>query len=201
MVKHLPHISIEKYAAYLDGNLPDEEMKQMKAFIDTDADMQAVLEADSNIGADLDLDLLEDEPIPHETELPSFELPMIEENLPFEENSFINEIFSPTDDSFLDENGSFIDDEVNLEVMDETEDMNCNWNIEDNPINIAVSEEIEGLSPDAPYDWRIHDGDYGFLELGLTPIINGNDLVDAEEETTNSLEIENTDNWADSFDY
>ena len=30
MVKHLPHISIEKYAAYLDGNLPDEEMKQIR---------------------------------------------------------------------------------------------------------------------------------------------------------------------------
>lgn len=198
MVKHLPHISIEKYAAYLDGNLPDEEMQQMEAFIDTDADMQAVLEADSNVGADLDLDLLENEPIPCETELPSFELPMIDEKLSFEKNSFINEIFSPIGDSFLDEIRSFIEDDVNHEVVNEIEDMNYNWNIEDNPINLAISEEVESLLPDTTCDLGIHDGDYSFLEL--PPVINESNLVDTEETTTNSFEIENADNWSDSFD-
>lgn len=107
MVKHLPHISIEKYAAYLDGNLPDEEMQQMKAFIDTDADMQAVLEADSIIGGNLDL--LENEPIPYDMDLDSIELPSLDNGLIFERNDFINDFFSLGSDRFFDEAESIID--------------------------------------------------------------------------------------------
>lgn len=109
MVKHLPHISIEKYAAYLDGNLPDEEMKQMKAFIDNDADMQAVLEAESNIESNPDLDLLENEPVPFDMDLDSIELPSLDAGLIFEQNDFINDFFSLGSDRFFDETGSIID--------------------------------------------------------------------------------------------
>ena len=108
MVKHLPHISIEKYAAYLDGNLPDEEMQQMKAFIDNDAEMQAVLEADGIIGADFDLDLIDNEPIPFDMELPSIELPTLDLYSPIEQNGFLDEIFSPVGDRFGEEMGSII---------------------------------------------------------------------------------------------
>ena len=110
MVKHLPHISIEKYAAYLDGNLPDEEMKQMKTFIDTDADMQAVLEADSNIGADLDLDLLENEPIPFDFELASIKLPTLNTGLALEQNVFFDELFSSDSDRYGEEMVSIINE-------------------------------------------------------------------------------------------
>jgi len=100
MVEHLPHISIEKYAAYLDCNLPDEEMQQMKAFIDNDADMQAVLETDSNIGGDLDLDLLENESVSFEMDLPSIELPTLDLYSTLEQNDIIDEIFSLDGDRF-----------------------------------------------------------------------------------------------------
>ena len=183
MVKHLPHISIEKYAAYLDGNLPDEEMQQMKAFIENDADMQAVLEADSNIGDDLDLDLLENEPIPCEIDLHSLDLPSLDSGLPFEENSVIEDFFSLEDDRSWEEMSSILNDGANHHgFLDETGDMNGNLDIEDSPLNLAANENEDGDIHDTPYDWGIHDGNYGFWEMGLPPIVTPEDLI--ENETT-----------------
>jgi hypothetical protein len=195
MVKHLPHISIEKYAAYLDGNLPDEEMQQMKAFIDTDADMQAVLEADSNIGDDLDLDLLENEPIPCEMDLQSLDLPSLDSGLPFEENSVIEDFFLFDGDRSWEETESILYDGFNhQEYLDEIENMNDNMEIEDNPIGLVANEDVCSLTPDTPYNWGIHDGDYGYLELGLPPIItqddliNNNDLINNDDLSIPSLD-------------
>lgn len=181
MVEHLPHISIEKYAAYLDSNLPDEEMQQMKAFIDGDSDMQAVLEADSNIGADLDLDLPENDPAPFEMVLPSVELPSIDAVSPFEDNSIIEDFFSLDGDRSWEELGSIMIDEINHhELMDETGDMNSNLDIENDSFDLATSEKVSELTPDAPYDWGIHDGDYGYLEMGLPPVITQDSLTNNE---------------------
>ena len=177
MVKHLPHISIEKYAAFLDGNLPDEEMKQMKAFIDNDADMQAVLEADGNIGGDLDLDLLESNPVSFEMDLPSIELPSLDAASPFEDNSIIEDFFSSDSDRSWEEMGSIINNGVNnLELMDETGEINGNLGIGNDQLDMAASENVHEIMPDTPYNWGIHDGDYGYLELGLPPIITQDDI-------------------------
>ena len=182
MVKHLPHISIEKYAAYLDGNLPDEEMQEMKAFVDTDADMQAVLEADSNIEADLYLP--ENDSIPYEMDLQSIELPSLDAGLPFEENSVIEDFFSLEDDRSWEEMSSILNDGANHHgFLDETGDMNGNLDIEDSPLNLAANENEDGDIHDAPYDWSIHDGDYGFWEMGLPPIVTPEDLIDNETTT------------------
>lgn len=181
MVKHLPHISIEKYAAYLDDNLPDEEMQQMKAFIDTDADMQAVLEADSSIGADLDLDLLENEPVSFEMDLPSIELPSLDAASPFEDNSIIEDFFSLDSDRSWEEMSSLMNDGTNHHgFLDETDDMNSSLGIEDDPLNLTASENEDGAIHDTPYDWGIHEGDYGFLEMGLPPITTQDDLTNNE---------------------
>jgi len=182
MVKHLPHISIEKYAAYLDGNLPDEEMKQMKAFIDNDADMQAVLEADGNIGGDLDLNLLESNPVSFEMDLPSIELPSLDAASPFEDNSIIEDFFSLDGDRSWEEMESILYDGLNhQEYMDEIENMDDNMEIEDNPIGLVANEEACSLTPDTPYDWGIHDGDYGYLELGLPPFNTQDDLINNDD--------------------
>lgn len=108
MVKQLPHISIEKYAAFLDGNLPDEEMKQIKAFIDTDTDMQAFLEADRIITNGSNWDVPGNEPIPLDLELTTIQLPTLDSGLVFEENSYIDELFSFDNDRFDGEIDSLI---------------------------------------------------------------------------------------------
>lgn len=177
MPKHLPHISIEKYAAYLDGNLPDEEMQQMDAFIQNDPEMQAFVEAGNYIDAISETALLEDEPVPFEIELPTIELPSIDTELPFEPNSYIDDFFPIDSGRFEEEMGSIMDDDVSHhEFLDETSHMNGNFGIEDNPIGLAASEDEGEVMPDATYDWGIHDGDYGYLELGLPPIITQDDI-------------------------
>ncbi len=188
MNKHLPHISIEKYAAYLDGNLPDEEMRQTKAFIDNDSEMQAVLEEDSSIGADFDLDMLDNEPIPFDLELPSIELPTLDLYSPIEQHGFIDEIFSPVSDRFGDEMGSIMDEGVNHhELLNDNDDMNGSFDIDNNPIDMMTYEDVCGLTSETTYDWGIHDGDYGYLELGLPPIITQDDLIN-NELTTSSFD-------------
>ncbi len=175
MIKHLPHISIEKYAAYLDGNLPDEEMQQMKAFIDSDVDMQAVLEADSNIGADLYLP--ENDSIPYKMDLQSIELPSLDAALPFEDNSIIEDFISFNGDRSWEEMSSIMNDgETHQGLMDETGEMNSNLGIGNDQLDMAASENAHEIMPDTPYDWGIHDGDYGYLELGLPPIITQDEI-------------------------
>ena len=181
MVKHLPHISIEKYAAYLDGNLPDEEMQQMKAFIDTDADMQAVLEADSSIGADLDLDLLENDPAPFEMVLPSVELPSIDAASPFENNSILEDFFSLDGDRFWEEMSSILNDDASHhELLNENGDMNINLKTESDSIDLAANEDTSTPITETSHDWGIHDGDYGYLEMGLPPVITQDSLTNNE---------------------
>lgn len=97
MVKHLPHISIEKYAAYLDGNLPDEEMIQIEAFIEKDTDMQAFLKADDNIDSNFDLDLFDSDSISLDETLASLELPSLD-TVTFEQNGSIEDFFSSEGD-------------------------------------------------------------------------------------------------------
>jgi len=153
MDKQLPHISIEKYAAYLDGNLPDEEMQQMKAFINNDSEMQAVLEEDSSIGADFDLDMLDNEPIPFDLELPSIELPTLDLYSPIEQHGFIDEIFSPFSDRFGEEMGSIMD-EIDQDVFSTGNDfMESSFEIEDPTENTEISEQI-------PFDFETD-----FIEL------------------------------------
>ena len=201
MTKRLPNISIERYAAYLDGNLPDEEMQQMDAFIENDTDMQAILEADDSIEAVPDMDLSGNEPVPYGIELSSIELPSLDFGSPFESDSFVDDFFPMDGDRFGEETGSIMNDVVNHhEFMDETDYIDDNLEIEDSSLGLAGSEDESGLAHDTPYDWGIHDGDYGFLELGLPPIINGNDLIGTENISADSYETNSADDWIDSFD-
>lgn len=107
MHKRLPNISIEKYAAYLDGNLPDEEMQQIESFIENDSDMQAFLEVDESIDTDSYIDYLDNEHIPSEINLHSLELPSLDTRLSIEQKSFIDEIFSLDGDRFLEKQGLY----------------------------------------------------------------------------------------------
>ena len=89
MYKHsLP--SIEKFAAYLDGNLPQDEMQQMSQLIENDMTLHQLLDAstavDDTIAGFADMDLQ----LPQEISGSDFELPDVN-NIDF---------FSLVDDSF-----------------------------------------------------------------------------------------------------
>jgi hypothetical protein len=139
------------------------------------------LEADSNIGGDLDLDLLENEPVSFEMDLPPIELPSLDAASPFEDNSIIEDFFSFDGDRSWEEMSSILNDDASHHgFFDEADDMNGNLGIEDNPFNLAANENDDGVMHDTPYDWSIHDGDYGFLEMGLPSITTQDDLTNNE---------------------
>lgn len=77
MVKHFPPISIEKFAAYLDGNLPQSEIQQISQLTANDPTMQELIDASTAIDvtqesyADTDLQL------PNDIQNMSFNLPDI----------------------------------------------------------------------------------------------------------------------------
>lgn len=94
MNKRLPHISIEKYAAYLDGNLPDDEMRQMEAFIENDEDMQEFLEADGLVNENMDVFSVNNATISNEMDLLTIDVPTLDAKLSPEQLSFVDGFFS-----------------------------------------------------------------------------------------------------------
>lgn len=145
MHKRLPNISIEKYAAYLDGNLTDEEMQQIESFIEKDSDMQAFLAAEGVVNSDFDLDSLDNEFVPLDLELASIELPSIDTGLIIEQSSFIDNFFSSEGDRFSEETGSL--EETNRDGFPIGSE-----NMDDviNTGNMVASEEI---SEQVPFDY------------------------------------------------
>ncbi len=74
MDKHFnPSISIEKFAAFLDGNLPQDEMQNISSNIEHDEDLKAILDTSNMIDTTL-------ENIPDEIANLEFDLPNLTDN-------------------------------------------------------------------------------------------------------------------------
>lgn len=81
MDKHLPPISIEKFAAYLDGNLSQEEMGTISSLANDDDSIKQLLDANSDIEETLSSYKSEDLILPKDIESMSFEIPQIRDNI------------------------------------------------------------------------------------------------------------------------
>lgn len=158
MSKHLPHINLEKYAAYLDGNLPDDEMRQMEAFIHNDPAMKAFVEEESFIDAISNAHLYDNGPITEEIDLSSIGLPSLDGESPFESNGFVDVFFQLNDDRFDEEMGSLINDGVNHRgLLYDANCMNDSCEVEDGYLGFAANEGSINLSPESPHDWSPND--------------------------------------------
>lgn len=81
MDKHFnPSISIEKFAAFLDGNLPQDEMQNISSTIENDEDLKAILDTSNMIDTTLENDVSDDVQIPDEIANQEFDLPNLTEN-------------------------------------------------------------------------------------------------------------------------
>lgn len=49
-----PSVSIEKFAAYLDGNLPEDEMQRISSLIENDNVLKSILDVSEQIDASLE---------------------------------------------------------------------------------------------------------------------------------------------------
>lgn len=81
MDKHFnPSISIEKFAAFLDGNLPQDEMQNISSTIEHDEALKAILDTSNMIDTTLENDISDDVQIPDEIANLEFDLPNLTEN-------------------------------------------------------------------------------------------------------------------------
>lgn len=71
------NISIEKFAAFLDGNLAEEEMRTVEMAIDTNSGYSDIIRDILNIEDSVDLYLQQDNLIPEELLDPNLELPVV----------------------------------------------------------------------------------------------------------------------------
>lgn len=80
MDKHFnPSISIEKFAAFLDGNLPQNEMQNISSNIEHDEDLKAILDTSNMIDTTLE-NIPDDVQIPDEIANLEFDLPNLTDN-------------------------------------------------------------------------------------------------------------------------
>lgn len=81
MDKHFtPSISIEKFAAFLDGNLPQDEMQNTSSTIENDEALKAILDTSNMIDTTLENGISDDVQIPDDIANLEFDLPNLTEN-------------------------------------------------------------------------------------------------------------------------
>lgn len=157
-----PSISIEKFAAYLDENLSDSEMHKIDLLIASNSkfgeisEMADIIDEESNLLNEDDFTMIDDMSALEDKD---FEIPELELSNIDNENLFFHE-----DDDFASEDKQ-THDTKSLNDLEDSVDDNDN-------------------DDDKQRDWRIHDGDYGFWELGLPPIITEESIINIKDTTS-----------------
>lgn len=72
-----PSVSIEKFAAYLDGNLPESEMRRVASLIENDDALKSILDVSEQVDASLEDYSSDGMQIPEDIVNLNFELPCI----------------------------------------------------------------------------------------------------------------------------
>lgn len=70
-------VSIEKFAAYLDGNLSSEEMQQMSSLIDSDSGLQEIVNSSNMVDETLSNFSMDGTDLPEEISSDDFFIPLI----------------------------------------------------------------------------------------------------------------------------
>lgn len=116
MDKHFnPSISIEKFAAFLDGNLPQDEMQNISSTIEHDEALKTILDTSNMIDTTLE-NIPDDVQIPDEIANLEFDLPNLTDNSVDFDMFHIEDtptISTCADDSFYSDT-----DDVSLDIND-----------------------------------------------------------------------------------
>ena len=120
MSKRIPDISIEKFAAYLDNNLPIDEMSEIDNAIRANVGLQDLIRMND------DIDILSgggEFELPDEILSGSFEIPNVDQDFPEtleQAKDAFDELFYHGGDSFLDDSHSIVDEQtLNFSVMND----------------------------------------------------------------------------------
>lgn len=149
MDKHsLP--SIEKFAAFLDGNLPQDEMQQFAQLAEQDEMIHQMLDASSIIDDTIVGFTESDLQLPPEIAGPSFEIPSIPS---IEISPFVTLTPSPTDDLMVvaacaDEDFHRFSDNTSLDNHDNTPELTTHTNFTSDNDSFNGTDDFAGTSPD-----------------------------------------------------
>lgn len=131
-------LSVEKYAAFLDGNLTPDEMQEVASLIDHDEALRQIHDASLLADETFESYLPEDLRLPPEIECESFVLPTLEEPLHCLEDSLCE--VAACDSSRDEGMGPFSKDESIPSLSDDsTDDFGSNGFADDS--NVIESEE------------------------------------------------------------
>lgn len=131
----VPPISVEEFAAYLDGNLMEDRMNEVASVIHSDDSLQVIISSCNLINETLSNNDNWEQIVSDEYSTDSFEIPNIEENLD------VSDIFSPSDDSIYAET---VEPSQDVEILTVTENdkvniINSNFQTMANTIKIGAS--------------------------------------------------------------
>ena len=131
----VPPVSIEEFAAYLDGNLTEDGMNEVASAIHNDDSMQDILSTGHMV--DETLSTYEDwnQIVPEDISIDNYEIPNIEENL------YLSDIFPLNEDSLYTETVDAPHDVDTLTVSenDKINTINSNIQVMANTIKIGTS--------------------------------------------------------------
>lgn len=122
MDKHFnPSISIEKFAAYLDGNLPEDEMQRISSLTENDNTLKSILDVSEQIDASLEEYSSNGLQIPEDIINWDFELPDMND-------TFVPLDTTPTDGMLMPDIATYTDEplftEGNNHLYTENSDIN-----------------------------------------------------------------------------
>lgn len=71
----VPPVSVEKFAAYLDGNLPENEMQHISSIIENNDDMQQIMQINDSVDDTMEVNVFLNIDFSDESPLMDFDLP------------------------------------------------------------------------------------------------------------------------------
>ena len=152
-------VSVEKFAAYLDGNLSDKEMRDIDALISSDPDMEELVSVSDEVDKDLDIYLQDEFGLDADmTALDNsdFDIPNLDNVFfpPVEDNEEFSVASASSADPPSEEDNIFVSFGNNEIIAAETVDGD---DLFVNPISDDSFEAINGNHSENPDDLIIND--------------------------------------------
>lgn len=107
----MPPVSIEEFAAYLDGNLSEDGMKNISSIISYNNNLADITEISDVVDVTKEHYMQDEELLPSEIESMDFDIPLISYETAIEQQSDYDE-----------DNSAFVEEKYNHQLIDENQE-------------------------------------------------------------------------------
>lgn len=148
MAKHLPSISIEKFAAFLDGNLAQDEMQKIENLVASDDVLQDIFDAKGIIDDSINDNCNQNIQLPFEIDNLSFDLPDVDTSLNSPACITSEQIFAES--YYLSNNGDDVHGSENLDHILDSNDCCLEVNTPKSDMSVP-KDELESMQETTLY--------------------------------------------------